>query len=79
MRLPGTAAASPETAARLVDRQDLAMGKKKDAKHKEKKGLVHFCTGCKNFRPGKGGAGICKRTGKDRDVGAKACGHYDPL
>jgi hypothetical protein len=32
-----------------------------------------------NSRPGKGGAGVCKRTGKNRDVGAKACGHFDPL
>jgi hypothetical protein len=56
------------------------LSKKKDAKHKDKdKGHVHFCTGCKNFRPGKGGAGVCKRTGKDREAGAKACGHYDPL
>ena len=49
------------------------------SKHKDKKDKVHFCTGCKNFRPGKGGAGTCKRTGKDREAGAKACGHYDPL
>ena len=52
------------------------MGKDKHEKHKDKE--VHFCTGCKNFKPGKGGAGVCGRTGKKRDVGAKACGHYDP-
>jgi hypothetical protein len=60
------------------------VSKKKDAKHKgksaeDKKGQVHFCTGCKNFRAGKGGAGVCKRTGKKRDAGAKACGHFDSL
>jgi len=58
------------------------VGKKKDAKHKGKKAEgkegQHYCTGCRNFKPGKGGAGVCKRTGKDREVGAKACGHYDP-
>jgi hypothetical protein len=60
-------------------RQEMVVSKGKDEKHKGKKDKVHFCTGCKNLRPGKGGAGTCKRTGKDREAGAKACGHYDPL
>lgn len=50
---------------------------KKDSKDKKDSG-PHVCAGCKNFKPGKGGTGYCKRRDKKRDEDAKACGHYNP-
>ena len=50
---------------------------KKDSKEKKDSG-PHVCAGCKNFKPGKGGTGYCKRRDKKRDEDDKACGHYNP-
>lgn len=57
----------------------MGKGKSDDHGHKGSKDPApKTCSGCKNFKPGKGGIGRCARRDKKRDAKDKACGHFDP-
>lgn len=59
----------------------MLVSKKGSSKKKSSKGSSEpllVCAGCKNFKPGKGGAGTCMRKDKKRKADEEACGSFKP-